>query len=277
MCYMIQTSNGLYYHLMLRFIRGDTNIKPFNLNNGRYTRDVCTDEMSCMHAFCGCGTITTEYIKDVLQLLNPGFPREEMLRTIDFMMMTSAQAGFEALNKAVKRYAPGFIDIEVFDELLEKTPFPKLTGDFSEKIRNKSTGKHTLLLVGVREKTADDIPDGGGYFGIFQNTWKNRPIWLELGFDLLRSMGGIVYFINDELPFDNQRPPDIDYSEVLAMSSMSSPPPFAICERVGGDHEEDSETGGDSSDIETPSVDVCHELPSAFQFDPPTDGIYIIE
>jgi hypothetical protein len=40
LCYLMQSSNALYYHLRLRMVLGDEKIKPFNLNNARHIRDV---------------------------------------------------------------------------------------------------------------------------------------------------------------------------------------------------------------------------------------------
>eukprot|EP00978_Attheya_sp_CCMP212_P041578 scaffold240247_cov62-Attheya_sp.AAC.2 len=206
----------------------------------------------------------------------------------------TAEGLFHCLQERLKRNRPGIVDIQIFDEFTAKDHKPKFTGAFSSKTREKYKGKYTLLLVGVRRSTKDESPNGGGYFGLFQNTWSNRPIWVEIGFDLLQSMECEFHFISNKLPFDKEfeSPSDSALSDIQSMSSSPLPPSasITICERTGGtargmgennEEYDDSKIEGDLGSSDSIIADAGHrtvDYSRYFNFDVPNDGkIYVIE
>jgi hypothetical protein len=236
----------------------------------------------------GFGGNTLETIKEVIQLSNPNANKDTMLVS-QGSTYVSAEGLFICLNDMLKRAGPGIVNIETFDEFNEKRQ-AKFTGEFSTKTSEKRKGKHALLLVGVRRSTGDDSPNGGGYFGLFQNSWGNRSIFVEIGFDLLMSMKCIFHFINDELLFDNEFNGHNDNDEPSESHSMSSSPvppsaSITICERTGGtlsgmdetdEEDDDSESEGDlCSSNRTISGVTQHnmDLSSYFDYEPPPDGM----
>jgi hypothetical protein len=278
LCYLIQSSNTLFYYLTMRNLRGDETIQPFKLNNARHIRDIYSSDVSCKHVFVAFGGTAMDTLTDILQLSNAGGEREDMLAKIstgtydlDFL--------FTILEDLLKTHGPAIVDIRVFDEF-QKKDSDKFAGDFSGKAVTKGNGKHTLSLIGVRKSTKDDTKDGGGYYGVFQNTWKNSPIWDEIGFDLLESMECHFHFISAKLRFEKEFDSDGSSPDEFAQSSMP-PPEFTVCERCPGtatamglgdsDHE-----GGDSDD-ELGEV-IRHTMPSSFDFNPVYDQntIYLI-
>jgi hypothetical protein len=77
------------------------------------------------------------------------------------------------------------------------------------------------LLIGVRKRMEGDTEDGGGFYGLFQNTWKNRPLWIEIGFDLLQSMKCQFLSISDELSFEKEFDSGETCANFFSQSSMS--------------------------------------------------------
>jgi hypothetical protein len=236
----------------------------------------------------GFGGNTLETIKEVIQLSNPTVQEDAMLVSQGSTYL-SAELLFGCLRDMLKSAGPGIVDIKIFDEIKKKGQ-AKFTGEFSKKTRGKGIVKHALLLVGVRRSAGDEFPDGGGYFGLFQNSWENRSIFVEIGFDLLMSMKCIFHFINDKLLFDNEFNGHNDNDEPSESHSMSSSPvppsaSITICERTGGtlsgmdetDEEDDeSESEGDlCSSNRTVSGGTQHSMDfsSYFDYEPPPDGM----
>eukprot|EP00978_Attheya_sp_CCMP212_P030388 scaffold111510_cov54-Attheya_sp.AAC.3 len=294
LCYLIQSSNALYYHLTLRKVRGEEQIRPFNLNNARHIRDIYTNELSCKHVFIGFGGNTLKTIKDILRMSNSNVCDEHHMVETHFSKYSTAEGLFHSLQAMIKSGGPGIVDIQIFDEFTTKDHTPKFTGAFSSKASEKYKGKHTLLLVGVRRSTEDESPNEGGYFGLFQNTWSNRPIWVEIGFDLLQSMECEFHFISNKLSFDKEfeSPSDYALSDIQSMSSLPLPPSVSItiCERTGGtargmgennEENDDSKSEGDLGSSDSIIADAGHrtmDYSRYFNFDVPNDGmIYVIE
>jgi hypothetical protein len=278
LCYLIQSSNAVYYHLKLRMVRGDKSITPFNLNNARHIRDLYAADLSCKHVFVAFGGQVTDTLKDILQLGNPETAKE-MLWT--YPCLDPIAPLISIIESRLKTSGPAIANICVFDEF-QQADRAIFAGVYKEKSKVTFSGKHTLLLIGVRQSTDDDKEDGGGYYGLFQNTWKNRPLWVEIGFDLLESMKCKFSFINYELCFEKEF--DSYEGEPYVFSQSSMPPPeFTVCEKVPaatighGDNDRESD---DTDDTDHESGDVKRRaVPSSFDYSPQNekDAIYLIK
>lgn len=242
LCYLIQGSNATNYHLQKKALRGDGSIDSVRLNNARHIRNVYTPEQSCKHVYVGRGASVEETLLVVLRQGNPGisescfFHRE---KTNGFTGLRAAGELYDSLCRHMKSSGPALFDIKSFKEF-EARRATTHSGHFSTK--TAKDGKHTLLLVDVRKSTKGDTSDEGGYYALFQNTWKNRPIWVEMGFDLLLSMTGTFLFIENDLPFDGDFEAADVREDVLAMSS--SPAPIAVCRYANDDPAQKSEEDG---------------------------------
>jgi hypothetical protein len=243
LCYLIQDSNALNYHLQLRQLRakgGDQKTSKVVLNNARHIRDILAPDLSCKHVYVGGGSDCVEILRDIVELGTVNvLPREQMLHYVFVYKSTAGEDReedaaqlYRSLAKGIKIQGGAIFDLPIFNEFEEKGAW-KHAGEFSSKTA-KGT-KHTLLLVGVRKATNEHGKcNGGGYFALFQNTWKNRPIWTEIGFDLLQSMQYPMksqkvrfYFINHQVNFDKEFDTADDRAAVLAQSS--SPAPIEMC------------------------------------------------
>jgi hypothetical protein len=281
LCYLIQSSNALYYHLRLRMVRGEGKMKAINLNNARHIRDIYTAELSCKHVFVAFGGHATGTLKDILELGNVGVERDDMLLTLCWQICSNdSDAVFVSLKHMLKTYGPAIVDIPVFEEF-QLADRDKFAGDISGKTKLKRLRKHTLLLIGVRKRVEDDTNDGGGYYGLFQNTWKNCPLWIEIGFDLLKSVECCFSFISDQLSFENEFDSGDIHQDMFSQSSMS-PPAFTVCEERlatatamghGDNNHESDDTDHESGDAKR------HTMPSSFNFNPENEeGVfYVIE
>ena len=188
------------------------------MNNVRYIRDVYTNEESCEHILPAKGGCAKEYLNGIIQRSRSGCEGQDFTLPVPVPGDTPKGRAFLCSNLSafLNTSGPAMFDFELFDEFVNGSPVDQMrfSGDFSTKTRNHHTGKHVLLLIGVWKAASTE--DGGGYFGLFQNTWEKLPLWVEIGFDLLTSMARLMkpeykkvtkffYFIcaRTELNFDN--------------------------------------------------------------------------